>query len=303
MLNIKKHSLKFLLIASLLLLCLLFTTTNTLAQDLEMEKEVKKNLENIECENTYVAIENGTMLVRFDAPFIEEKLISYMQDIALMAYLTYPAKQTQIQAYDSGSPLIGATISRNDMQAYVDQEISSDELYTRTNFEDLRSVEKVVTDDLAVFDIAVNEISIEENNAEIHLTYTGLQEDEFWKQYASMALLVVEDCPWVDNVKLVFYDLDIKALSINAKTDKILDYSAQKIDTDEFIDSLQVIDYYSSTSQDKDEIQDTNAHDNQDEDSGWGFWIFILIFLIIVLLIIWFIFKLIGKIISKILGK
>mgnify|MGYP001371983795 CR=1 FL=1 len=243
-----------------------FSGTACLATEAEMpydfiENAVHQEMKDMGFEKSYVAIENGEMLIRLEAPVVDSSLPGYLVDLAAMGYMNYPvANNVRVESYHMGEPLFGAVAGGTDLNDYIEKKIGADELAAKFRFEDLRAPEIVVEQDLGVFDVLIGEVALEDNNAAVDLEYLGESEKEFWSDFFSMALLVVEDCPWVETVQFNFHRNDGEDIfTVKTSAEDILAVTEGSMSQEEFVENFK----------------------DQNEGGIWGFLIITLLVLII----------------------
>ncbi|MCF8011094.1 MAG: hypothetical protein K9L17_09310 [Clostridiales bacterium] len=261
----KKHIL-IILAAVGILVAFSFSCTACLASEAELpydfiENAVHQEMKAKGFEESYVAIEDGNMLMRMEVPVVDSSLSGHMVELAAAGFLNYPtANNVRVESYHMGNPLFRAAASGSDLGNYVEQKISVEELVSRFQFEDLRAPETVVEHDLGVFNVLIGEVALDDKKASVDLEYLGDSEKEFWSTFFSMAMLVVEDCPWIETVEFNFHrDSEEDIFTVKASAEDVLAVTEGSMSPEKFIDNFE----------------------DQNEGGIWGFLLITLLVLLV----------------------
>ncbi|MFH0967773.1 MAG: hypothetical protein V1862_08845 [Methanobacteriota archaeon] len=214
---------------SLFLIIFLVLIGSIVAGDIDREQEILLDLQNQGFTDCYVAIENPFILIRFES-IPDENLNDVMFSIAKTACDKTGLEYIRVEAYFMEEPIFALNAVCTDLKKNN---------YDTLVFEDIRNPEFKIESDLAIFDALIQEVKIDKATASISLEYLA-DEDSFWNDYVAMALLVVEDAPWVDKVVFEYIgDNDNKTLIISDK-DNILKLLSGEISAQVFVDQLQI---------------------------------------------------------------
>ena len=196
--------------------------------NIELETQVFEDLKARGLEKSYVAIDDDSMLIRFEAP-VNDKLNDLMYDVALDAYEIAPKDNVKVEAYWTGEPVLAMTAKGSDLEnKNVDALV----------FEDIRRLEFKIKTDLAIFDVLIYDINVDETVPHITLEYLA-DEEGFWRDYLSMCLLTVEDASWIDEVKFEYLGEEDN-LTLISRRDDILGVYSGELTPEEFVARIQI---------------------------------------------------------------
>jgi|Deesub1362B_J571_1020462.scaffolds.fasta_scaffold00074_28 hypothetical protein len=196
----------------------------------DLEMKVFEDLRAKGLEKIYVAINDTSMLIRFETPAINGNLMNFMYDVALDAYKIVPKDNVRVESYFSGEPILALSVKGKDLTSK-----NIDGLH----FEDIRRPEFKVETDLGVFDVLIYNVSLSREKATITLEYLADQEG-FWRDYLAMNLVVLEDVPWVDEIEFNYLGEGNRTLTLTSKSNDILAVYSGEMTPEEFSKRIQV---------------------------------------------------------------
>lgn len=130
--------------------------------------------------NVSVSTVNGSTYVRLDVPAVNENLTGLLYSLAA-------EKNAKVaEAYYLGEPVLRLTKTNGS--------------YT---FEDIRTPEFRIRTDLALFDVNVFDVDVTNETAAVSLEYLA-DGGSFWNDYFKMAFAVLENAPWVEEVRITY---------------------------------------------------------------------------------------------------
>ncbi|AIU69073.1 hypothetical protein TEU_01250 [Thermococcus eurythermalis] len=130
--------------------------------------------------NVSVSTVNGSTYVRLDVPAVNENLTGLLYRVAV------ERNATRVDAYYLGEPVLRLTKTNGS--------------YT---FEDIRTPEFRIRTDLALFDVNVFDVDVTNETAAVSLEYLA-DGGSFWNDYFKMAFAVLENAPWVEEVRITY---------------------------------------------------------------------------------------------------
>ncbi len=186
------------------IIILLLTLSFAASVYADSETDIFNELKSMGFENAYVAIENGSLLMRFEAPAISENFSDILLSVAVKGYEKYTdANTVVVESYLNDSPALGVVMRGEDIAQWRKGAISDSDLYKRADFIDLRSDEANIKDDLAGFNAYTDEVRLDDNNAKLIVHYFG-KDTDFMDDFAAMAFFVVQDAPYADNISITY---------------------------------------------------------------------------------------------------
>ncbi len=207
----------------------------------DSETDIFNELKAMGFENSYVAIENGSLLIRFETPAIPANFSDILLTVAIKGYEKYPsAEAIAVEAYMNNSPAVGAVVRGEDIGLWKKGALTDNDLYDRAEFMDLRSEQNEIRDDLAGFNAYVDKIDITENDINVVIHYFG-KEDDFLNDFAAMAFFVVQDAPYIDKISFTYVPHgEGKYVTVNTDKNAVLSLYDGSLSQDDFIKSLSV---------------------------------------------------------------
>lgn len=130
--------------------------------------------------NVSVSTVNGSTYVRLDVPAVNENLTGLLYRVAV------ERNATRVDAYYLGEPVLRLTKTNGS--------------YT---FEDIKTPEFRIRTDLALFDVNVFDVDVTNETAAVSLEYLA-DGGSFWNDYFKMAFAVLENAPWVEEVRITY---------------------------------------------------------------------------------------------------
>lgn len=206
-----------------------------------------------------------TITIKYEAEIITDDLLDRMLEYAIDLAPNLDEEIIVIEGYFMDEGIISLQADKADLIAYQNQEIDETELISNIQLRDLRSMEKMIEYDFSVFDVLVQYIIIDREKVLVEMEFMGSNEEDFWKDYSAMALIAVENLPWVKRVEFSYLDSGYNnALYIVATKENILQLAEGKLSPEDFVDSLVTTEVnFDGENQEK---QTTQA----DEDNGGG---------------------------------
>jgi len=212
----------FLIISLVLIGTLVVGDNNT-------EQEIMHDLQSQGFTDCYIAIDNPFILIRFES-VPDENLNDRLLSVAKTACNKSGQEYIRAEAYFMEEPILALNAGCIDLK---------NDNYETLVFEDIRDPEYKVESDLAIFDVLIHEVKLDKTKASISLEYLA-NEESFWNDYLAMALLVVEDTPWVDEVIFEYPGEKDSKTIITSKKDNVLNLINNEISAKEFVDQLQI---------------------------------------------------------------
>jgi hypothetical protein len=208
-----------------------------------LEEDVYNDIIDLGYEDVYVAIEDDEILIRFEILELNSELLAHMMDLAIIAAEYEPDVEIIIvQSYFLHEAFFGLTADTDVVSDYINETITNEKLYDKVTFEDLRSIIMKLSTDLSIFSATVENVDVDDDTAELVLTYDGSSEEEFWSDYTAMILVILEDCPWVEQITMTYNPIEDtdEQLIITAKTENILAFIDESMTPEDFINSLLI---------------------------------------------------------------
>lgn len=205
-----------------------------------VENTIKDSLSNFEyVEEVVVTEKDNHLLVQFNLTYFDEQMIYYIEDIINNVYSFVEVDSLTLQVYDEGLPYLKVLTLKKDALNYREGVYDRNEYIEKLKIEDVRSIEKVIYDDLSVFDSYIYGINVGENSAIIQLEYMAKDED-FLEEIHAMGLTIVEDAPWINDVTFELYDQKTLLMTVYSIKSNFLDIVDGSISEEEFINNLIV---------------------------------------------------------------
>lgn len=177
--------------------------------------------------------------IKYEAEVITDDLLDRMLEYAIDLAPDLDEEIIVIEGYFMEEGIISLQAKKADLIAYENQEIDETELISNIQLKDLRSMEKMIEYDLSVFDVLIQDIIIDKEKVLVEMEFMGSNEEDFWKDYSAMALIAVENLPWVKRVEFSYLDSGYNnALYIVATKENILQLAEGKLSPEDFVDSL-----------------------------------------------------------------
>ncbi len=104
------------------------------------------------------------------------------------------------------------------------------------NFEDIRTDEFRIENDLGIFDVLIDDISLKDDVLDLKVEYFGV-EDDFFDDFIAMSFVIVQDDPMIKDIDITYIKQDL-CLSIKTSSDDILSLYNEEISADEFFRRL-----------------------------------------------------------------
>lgn len=205
----------------------------------DAETDIFNELKGMGFEKSYVAAEDDSLLIRFEAEAIPENFADILLTIAIKGYEKYPTtNEVLVESYMNDKPIAGVFVRGEDIAQWKKGVLSDTDLTQRAQFIDLRSEEQEIRDDLSVFNALVNEVSIGSNTVNVTMNYFGKEED-FLNDFAAMAFTVVQDVPYTDTITFTYLPQEgDKYLVVRTNANDILSLYDGSLSQDDFLNKL-----------------------------------------------------------------
>ncbi len=205
----------------------------------DAETDIFNELKSMGFNNAYVAIEDDSLLMRFETPAISANFSDILLTIAIKGYEKYPAAKTVVvESYINDSPAAGVIARGEDIAQWKKGALSDNDLYDRADFIDLRSEEQEIRDDLSGFNALADEVAIGKNTVNITMNYFG-EEKDFLNDFAAMAFTVVQDVPYADTITFTYLPQEgDKYLVMRTNANDILSLYDGSLPQDDFLNKL-----------------------------------------------------------------
>lgn len=225
------------LFAFIIILLLIFSFAASAYAD--AETDIFNELNSMGFNNAYVAIEDDSLLIRFETPAIPANFSDILLTVAIKGYEEYPdAKTVVVESYINDSPAAGVMVRGEDIAQWKKGALSDSDLYNRAEFIDLRSEEQEIRDDLSGFNVLADEVSIGSNTVNVTMNYFGKEED-FLNDFAAMAFTVVQNVPYTDTITFTYLPQEgDKYLVVRTKANDILSLYDGSLSQDDFLNKL-----------------------------------------------------------------
>ncbi|RLC43797.1 MAG: hypothetical protein DRH70_09530 [Candidatus Coatesbacteria bacterium] len=187
---------------------------------------VDEDLGNFLKENNYKILDfsdSSPMLLKFSSDSLLD-MDAQVYSVAKKTYEVYN-KPLIVQGYFLDNPMLS---------------LSSSDLSIKDNFnlEDMRTDEFRIENDLGIFDVLIDYISLKDNDLELEVEYLGDEED-FFDDFAAMSFVIVQDSPQIKQIKIDYVKLDM-CLSMKTSSSNVLSLYNEEISMDDFLGSLEL---------------------------------------------------------------
>ncbi|MCD6347492.1 MAG: hypothetical protein J7L96_08755 [Bacteroidales bacterium] len=118
--------------------------------------------------------------------------------------------------------------------------LSSSDLSIKDNFnlEDIRTDEFRIENDLGIFDVLIDDISLKGDDLELEVEYLGDEED-FFDDFAAMGFVIIQDSPQVKQIRINYVKPDM-CLSMRTSSSNVLSLYNEEISMEDFLGSLEL---------------------------------------------------------------
>ena len=187
----------------------------------------------------------------------------------------YNFSKLTLNIYDSYLPYVKFEILKSDYELYKNGELDKSEFISKFKLSDMRSLQKILYDDLVGFDSYILDIKVNGSMVVLSVEFNSKKE-EFFDEFYAMALVVVEDAPFIDTVRVEYKDdSDNVLMTLTSSKDKILALLLDEISMEAFLNGIDVVVnedvLKDSVVEDKDSSENISNKDvNGDESSDLG---------------------------------
>ncbi len=187
--------------------------------------------------DTQISEKDDHLYIQMNTTFQDEKMIYYYQDIFEKAYLEVPSKSITLLIYSEGFPLLRIQSLQEDIENYINGKTERNAFIEKMVIKDIRSIEHVLYDELNLFDAYIIGISVDQSKTTVQLESMKPPE-EFQDDFMAMALTVIENTPWVNEVVFQFFKDEELIITIKGYKDDFLMTMKGTISEENFVEFL-----------------------------------------------------------------
>lgn len=187
------------------------------------EAEMVRLMKEAGFKKVYAAIEGGEALLRFEAAEISPDLPDLMLALAYRAAETGTALNlVKVQYYLSGQPYSELIMPVENYRAWTEGGIDDESFDASLIFNDLRSPEARLADELAPLDMEMMELNFTADGAEIDLFYWAETPETFLEDLVLAGMYTLNVLPWADKLRFNYLWDGENSLSVELKTEDLL---------------------------------------------------------------------------------